>query len=293
MATQSTETNSYKNRNVRTLQTVHGPIEYSEFGEGPLVVTIHGAMGGCDQSAILADTVLKGAFRVIAISRPGYLGTPLHAGTSPAQQADLLASLLDALNIESASVIAISGGGPCAISFALQHPKRCKGLVLISTVSGINTVSIPFSFHLFKLLARVSFFVSGMRKKALENLERTAARSITNEVLRQQMISNDEARILFTALTASTFDRMAERISGTDNDISITQTTTYPLEEIRVPTLIVHGNNDPLVDYEGHAKSAKRRIPGAELLTLEDGEHAAIFTHMQLVRERIAIFLKT
>lgn len=38
----------------QTVQTTQGPIEYMDIGEGPVVVTIHGAMGGCDQSLFLA-----------------------------------------------------------------------------------------------------------------------------------------------------------------------------------------------------------------------------------------------
>ncbi len=275
-----------------TRRTARGPVEYLEFGEGPVVVALHGAMGGYDQSAILADTVLAGNFRVLALSRPGYLGTPLSSGVSPAQQADLVASLLDSLEIGSAHVVAISGGGPCAISFALEYPRRCASLVLVSTVSGINTVSIPFSFRLLKLLARIPFVVSAMRKKALENLERTAARSISSPAVLRRMLADAESRALFKALMASTFERMAERLSGTDNDIRITQSTEYPLQDIQAPTLIVHGDSDPLVSYQTHAKSAQARIPGAELLTLEGGEHVAIFTHRDAVRDKVTRFLE-
>lgn len=275
----------------QTIQTRLGPIEYLEFGEGPAVIAIHGAMGGYDQSAILARTVLKRPFRVLAISRPGYLGTPGGDDATPTHQADLVAALLDALALKNASVIAISGGGPCAISFAIEHPERCNALVLISTVSGKNHVEIPLRYHLMKLLARLPFFISAMRKKALENLEQAAARSITDHQLRQRVLADDETRSLLAALTASTLDRMAARLPGTDNDIRITQSTDYPLERIRVPTLIIHGNRDPLIAFDQHPVSAKNRIPQAELLALENGEHAAIFTHRQLVQETIDRFL--
>lgn len=277
----------------KTLQTANGSIEYLDFGRGPVIVAMHGALGGYDQSAILAETVLDGKFRVLAISRPGYLGTPMSAGATPARQADLVATLLDALGIESAGIIAISGGGPCAISFALQYPRRCRALVLISTVSGRNYVAIPLRFHLMKLLARLPFVVRSMRRKALENLEATAARSITDSALRRQMLSDPKTRALFAALAASTSDRLAQRIAGTDNDIRITQMAEYRLEDIAVPTLVVHGDRDPVVSFDQHARQAAARIPGAELLTLEGGEHAAIFTHQQLVADRIPRFLAT
>lgn len=283
--------NIFDNQRPQTVQTRLGLIEYVEFGQGPAVVAIHGAMGGYDQSAILARTVLRESFRVLAISRPGYLGTPGGKDMTPARQAALVAALLDTLTVRNASIIAISGGGPCAISFALEYPERCNALVLISTVSGRNHVDIPLRYHLMKLLAYLPFVTSAMRKKTLENLEQAAARSITDRPLRQRALADSETRSLFAALTASTLDRMAARLPGTENDIRITQSTDYPLESIRVPTLIIHGDRDPLIAFDQHPVAAKNRIPQAELLTLKNGEHAAIFTHRALVRETIDRFL--
>lgn len=56
----------------------------------------------------------------------------------------------------------------------------------------------------------------------------------------------------------------------------------WPLEESTVPTLIVHGDRDPLSSYDG-AQTLAERIPDSQLLTIEGGGHAA-FTSEQLVR---------
>jgi len=94
-----------------TVKTVLGPVEYVEFGDGPAVVAIHGAMGGWDQSLILAQTIGDVGYRYIAMSRPGYLGTPISSGKSPERQGDLVSALLDTLGIAKAGVMAVSGGG--------------------------------------------------------------------------------------------------------------------------------------------------------------------------------------
>src|SRR6185503_12072375 len=70
-------------------------------------------------------------FRVIAMSRFGYLRTPLPADASPAAQADAHACLLDALKISRAAVIGASAGAPSSMQFALRHPDRCSALVLL------------------------------------------------------------------------------------------------------------------------------------------------------------------
>lgn len=276
----------------RSVQTALGPVEYLEYGEGPVIVSLHGAMGGYDQSRILAETLLQGEYRVIAVSRPGYLGTPLSSGATPEAQADLVAALLDQLKIPSARVIAISGGGPCAIHFALRHAERCKALVLTSTVSKPNPVKIPLRYYLIKLLAYFPAVLARMKGRALSDIGQAAARSIHDKELLAQLLSDPDTLRLFTALTASTFERMRERMRGSDNDFMLTSTREYPLEALRVATLIIHGSADPYADFARHAISAAERIPGAELLELRGGEHAAIFTHRRLVQERLRAFMQ-
>lgn len=63
------------------------------YGNGPAAVTVHGAMGGCDQSLLLAEVALDTTrHHVLAISRPGYPGTPLRNVKLPEEQADRIAA---------------------------------------------------------------------------------------------------------------------------------------------------------------------------------------------------------
>ncbi|MHB9133563.1 MAG: alpha/beta fold hydrolase [Armatimonadota bacterium] len=273
------------------VNTRYGSVEYAEFGEGPVVLALHGAMGGYDQSLLLARTIGDAGFRYIAVSRPGYLDTPLTSGKTPEQQADLCAGLLDVLGIETATVMAVSGGGPCALHFALRHRQRCRGLVLVSTCGEKVDTPIPLSFQLTKLLMLIPTVANAMGKKALANIEQMASRSIPDPVVRARTLQDPEAGPLFTALMASTCDRMAQRMPGTENDIAVTRTTAYPLEEIVVPVLIVHGTADRMVPFAQHATPLASRIPDAELHTIQDGEHVAIFTHREEVKACVVRFL--
>ena len=65
--------------------------------------------------------------------------------------------------------------------------------------------------------------------------------------------------------------------------------TGYPLEEIRVPVLIVNAVDDPLALY-GNAQSAAGQIHGAKLVTIEDGGHMML-GHEERIRSEIAAFL--
>ncbi len=79
---------------------------------------------------------------------------------------------------------------------------------------------------------------------------------------------------------------------GTKNDIKITQTRSYPLKDIAVPTLIVHGTNDPLVPFKEHGKRLATEISWAQFLVAEGGEHVTIFTHRREVQAKVFAFLQ-
>jgi pimeloyl-ACP methyl ester carboxylesterase len=63
----------------------------------------------------------------------------------------------------------------------------------------------------------------------------------------------------------------------------------YPLEEIAVPVLIVNAVDDPLTLYK-NAQAAAERIPGARLVTIEDGGHMML-GHEERVKSEIVTFL--
>ncbi|WP_035275160.1 alpha/beta fold hydrolase [Desulfogranum japonicum] len=276
--------------------TARGPIQYCERKENHsdiqgAILTIHGAMGGYEQSDILGQAIGPKGYRYIAVSRPGYLQTPLKGKESPEEQADLLAALMDELGIQQAVVMAISGGGYSALHFSLRHPERCRALILCSTTGSKNDVPVPFAFTVMKVMARVPLLVNLMRNRFLKNVEKSVKRSVSYPDIAQNLINDEQLMTYYTDLTISTMSHMGKRIPGTVNDIHITQNTEYPLEEIIVPTLVIHGSDDPVVPFAKHGKKLAERIPGAQLCLAERGEHMAIFTHNQQVRNAVSGFL--
>jgi pimeloyl-ACP methyl ester carboxylesterase len=267
-------------------------VECATWGDGPAVLLLHGAMGGYDQGLLLARAAVGvPRFRFIAPSRPGYLGTPLHAGRAPDEQADLCAAILDAFGITTTSVIAISGGGQCALQFALRHAARCRALVMISACSAQLQIAPPLRFHLLKVLAHIPFFVERLRNKAAADPVGASRRSIPDPELRARTLNDPEAGPLITALQLSTMNRMSERLPGTRNDIRQSRKPfAYPVEQISAPLLVVHGTRDEAVPVKD-ARSLAARVPGAELLLIQDGRHTSLFTHLHEIRSRVVPFL--
>jgi pimeloyl-ACP methyl ester carboxylesterase len=65
----------------------------------------------------------------------------------------------------------------------------------------------------------------------------------------------------------------------------------YPLEEISVPTLIVHAADDTLAHYET-APRAAARIPGARFVTIDRGGHLFVGREA-VVRSKVGAFIRS
>ena len=291
MSSFRTEPGSTEKSHLERVMTSRGSVEAAEWGKGPVVLLLHGAIGGYDQGVLLARTVCHPRFHFLSVSRPGYLGTALSLGRTAPEQADLCAEVLKDKGIERAAVIAISGGGPIALQFALRHAERCRALVMISACSQRLDVPLPLQWYVMKVAARIPGVAAGMRRRIERDPENSAKRSIRDEGVRLRTVRDPEAGPLFLALRTSVLDRLTERLPGTENDIRQTRAEmSWPLESIATPTLVVHGTADAVVPFT-QAQSLTRRLRNAELLAIEGGEHVSIFTHRQEVQRGIGQFL--
>ncbi|MEO6015273.1 MAG: alpha/beta hydrolase [Devosia sp.] len=102
-----------------------------EAGEGIPVVFLHA--GVCDHRQWLTqiEPVAGAGYRAIAYDRRGY-GNAISAD-EPFSHLDDLEAVLEALDIHTALFVGCSMGGGLALDFALAHPNRTAGLVLVGT----------------------------------------------------------------------------------------------------------------------------------------------------------------
>lgn len=264
----------------RVVDTACGPVEVAIVGEGPPVLVIHGGAGGYDQG-ILETRVLEN-FQFIAVSRPGYLRTPLETGKSPAEQANVLAALMDKLGIKRAAVIGTSMGGLIGIHFALQHPERCWALVLVSAVNA----SLPIRLSALKPLAPLAetdFLPWMLLKRELLYL--------VQPHLRHQTAEDPKKVEILDKLIKSAYP-VSLRAAGMKNDADqIDSLGEIPLHKIKAPTLVIHGTADNIVPFVQGVRSAEE-IPAAKFLPVAGGTHYTILTHMEKTRPAILKFLR-
>lgn len=279
------------------IATARGPVEVAmrPGASGRPVLALHGGMGGWDQSALLACAAFGAGtdLRVLAVSRPGYLGTPMESGRDPAAQADLYAALLDRLGIARTLVIAVSAGGPSAIAFARRHPDRAEALILVSCCTGRLKVpgAVWAGLPLMWLASKLPSAGASKQPPKPKAPEQALRRSVPDPEVRARTLAHPEAGRMLIALSASVRHRLKERLPGTIADtVRFARMGDLPAAGLHVPVLAIHGDADGIVDYEHGARMA-REAPDGELMTVPGGEHVALFTDIDAVRTRIADYL--
>ena len=270
----------------RIIETERGPMEYERSGKGPAVLVLHGAAGGYDQGTLIGHQFFGAEFQVIAPSRFGYLNSPVPQDSSLEAQADAYACLLDALGIDRVTVVAFSAGGPSGLHFALRYPDRTAALVTASAIgytdpadarareteAAINRVigsDFIYWFAITYAPARVLdlFGVSREVREGLPPAEMAEAGQLMGAML-----------------------PMSCRLDGILLDQKRDMPQDFPLGQVRAPTLVIHARDDSLVDY-GHGQHIAAGIPGAEMMSLQDGGHLLLGHHDE-IRSRIMTFFE-
>lgn len=277
----------------QVVQTTCGPVEYAVAGSGPAVLVIHGAGGGYSQVAPIVELLAASGFTAIAMSRFGYLRTPLPPDSSPAAQADSHACLLDAYGVSKAAAIGLSAGAPSAVQFGLRHPKRCSALVLLVPAlpvpgRGVAETTPPSAFwqFVFDYVLGSDFVIWAVTRLWPEMLVETVLATplwqFRNASPAEQQRGLNVIRDIFP---------VSLKADGLKNDALVTTPSPiHDLERITAPTLTISAKDD-LYRTDGGAKYAAEQIPGARLILFSTGGHAWL-GHDAEVRSELVTFLK-
>jgi len=242
--------------NVKTAKLSYGEVSYVDEGEGETILSVHGIFGGYDQAF---ETVRnrEGSNRLLAPSRFGYLGSDVKGDGTPKEQAKAFAELLDYLEIEKVFVLATSAGGTPAIRFALDYPSRVKGLILYC--SAMPVTKKPEKFLEYQappkpLLTDYGMYLISPFFPSMMGMPISTVKDIQPVYKRKQGV------ILDGELTNPDMERNFEE---------------YNIEDLAVPTLILHAKDDPVASYKKVEKAAPR-FPNLTLIAFETGGHMMI-----------------
>jgi pimeloyl-ACP methyl ester carboxylesterase len=197
----------------------------------------------------------------IAAVSSGDLGAAL--AMVPYRLSDMAADglgLLSALGVERAHVVGASMGGIIAQTMAISAPERVLTLTSMMSSTGESAYGRPSPQAQAVLFGPRPADRAGYVAAAEKELVWASKRYGDAAVLRE--------------LAAASYDR-AYRPAGIGRQLGamiLSGSRADALRELRVPTLVIHGLDDTLIDPSGGRRTAEL-VPGAELLLVPDMGH--------------------
>lgn len=272
----------------QSAETGEGLVEYAVAGDGPPLLVVHGAGGGFDQGLLFAEAFVGKGYRAIAPSRFGYLGSPLPTDASTSAQADTFAAFLDHFGLDRVHVMGVSGGAPPALQLASRHPERVNSLVLVSPAA-FTPHDAPDGERPIPAWVYEALFGSDTVYWTLSRLAPGRLREAYDARAELLVGLPDEERRRVDRIVES-FLPASRRIEGIGNEgAAIAPDAAYAIEDITVPTLIVHARDDRINPF-AIGIDLSRRIANAQFLEIESGGHLLLGNHEE-IRDRVRRFL--
>jgi poly(3-hydroxyoctanoate) depolymerase len=248
-------------------------IHVSDTGDGEPLLLVSGL--GCDADMWAPFVEQFAGRRIIRFDAPGTgrSSSPLFP-VSIGALAELAATVLDLYDIISADVVGFSYGGAVAQQFAFDHPDRIRRLVLAATTCGLG--SVPGSLQAMAALANTLRFYS---PAYFDRLAPTLYGGVTG---RDANAANET--IKGTASSPSSYGYAMQLLGAAG-------WTSLPfLDRIRHETLVINGDDDPLVPV-ANAQMLAQRIPRAQLEIVEQAGHLFLCDDAANLGPRIGRFV--
>lgn len=240
-------------------------IFHTEVGAGPALLMMHGGLG-FDHTCFRPHFDRVGDLcRVVYFDHRsnGRSGRPPIETFTMEQAADDAAALLDQLGIDRAVVCGHSYGGFIAQEFALRHPDRLNGLVLIATTPGqLGDSDDPLADQ---GPPPPQEFLEALSSFPASDVEYAALAPTMLPFYLHRLTWDDVAPILAdTIFSAEALIRGMQVLGG--------WSSVDRLDQIEAPCLPLAGRHDIPTSWQQSARIA-RRIPQADLVILEESGH--------------------
>ncbi len=191
------------------------------------------------------------------------------------------AGLIEAFGLDSVHVVGVSMGGMIAQRVAITYPERVRSLTSIMSTTGDRSVGGASEAAQAVLYAPPANDREGAIARQLE----------TSRVIGSPGFPLDEDMVRARAGLA--FDR-AHDPAGVARQMAAIVTSpdrTADLGRVTVPTLVIHGSDDALVNVSG-GRATAAAVPGAELVVIEGMGHDLPRPLWPELTERITAHIK-
>jgi poly(3-hydroxyalkanoate) depolymerase len=188
--------------------------------------------------------------------------------------AKLAAALLDRLGYRQVDVAGVSWGGALAQQFARQYPRRCRRLILAATSAG--AVMVPGRPSVLAKMA------TPMRYFSKASMEKAAPHIYGGEIRSQPgLVHHHAARVIAPSLMGYLYQMAA----------GAGWTSVHWLHRLAQPTLILSGDDDPLVPA-ANAHFMSMLIPNNRVHIVRGGGHLFLVHLLEDVVPVIRRFLE-
>jgi len=254
------------------------PIYYLEEGAGPPLLFVHGGAGSAGVAQKVFD-VLRNRFRCIALDRVGYRHSgALDRVTTLEEQVEAIAVVHSACTSDPVWVLAHSSGGNFAIAYAVFHPQRVRGMVLVE----------PPLFAVFPADSRPPG-VTAMMEEIVPHLRAGRTEEGVKAFCR---IHNPTMTADAVAAQLSPERRPVWEAFARDQLLVVSWAPT-PAEWARLiqPTLIVQADQTAASWYREIGARIMGLLPNAQTTTLQGYDHGAIWSAPDVVAQRTIAFV--
>jgi pimeloyl-ACP methyl ester carboxylesterase len=279
------------NANDHTISMENGrKIRFIEAGQlDGIPVLVH---HGTPESRLLYEAWIEDAksrgIHLIGYDRPGYGGSTSHPGRNVASAAEDVAAIAKELNLKRLFVWGHSGGGPHALACAALLPDMVVAVAALASPAPYMTTGLDWFAGMGE--DNVAEFGTALKgREALEQFVEAAAPGLldADPLTLVQALSSLLSPVDIAALTGEFAGFMLNRFregikerrdGWIDDDIAFTTPWGFELSKIRIPVLLMHGEQDQMVPFF-HGKWLASEIPGVETRFLAGDGHVTLAAH--------------
>jgi len=190
------------------------------------------------------------------------LGLPVEAPYSLDDMADDVVGLLDALGLDAAHVVGTSMGGMIAQTLAIRHPARLRSMTSIMSTTGRRRDVVGQPGAMLALFEKPPTNREAAIEQNVRLLKRIGSPAFpAPESELRDLVARSVDRGMFP-------DGFARQMGA----ILASGSRHQALRQVTVPTMVLHGSDDPLIPLRG-GRATAQAVPGARFAVIEGMGH--------------------